>query len=127
MSSSFHESAESIFCINDPYDAPHSAKDNEQDLQIQGNKHVPNIYMKLDDKFPSAGEFKTLLCSTGNKTRLQKLLFSYLTDLAQGLSIEIVYSDGSKCMNLSTQQPMEHYCFNQSEADTVLFHILSFA
>ena len=81
--------------------------------------------MKLDDQFPSTREFKTLLCSTSNKTRLQKLLSSYLTDLAQSLNVEIVYSVGSKCMNLSTQQPMVHYCFNQSEADTILFSAYS--
>ncbi len=116
-----HESAQSIICVNDPYDATHSTKDDERDLRIQGNKHVPNIYIKLDDQFPSAREFKTFLCSTSNKTRLQKLLCSHLTELAQRSNTEIVYSVGSKCMNLSTQQPMENYCFNQSEADTIFF------
>ena len=81
--------------------------------------------MKLDDQFPSAREFKTLLCSTSNKTWLQKLLCSYLTDLAQRLTVEIVYSVGAKCMNLSTQEPIEHYCFSQSEADTILLSAYS--
>ena len=77
-----HESAQSVVYINDPYDAPYSTKDEERDLQIQGNKHVPNIYMKFDDQFLSAREFKTLSCSTSNKTRLQKLLCSYLIDIS---------------------------------------------
>ena len=65
------------------YDASYLTTDEERDLWIQGNKHVPNIYMKLDDHFSSAREFKTLLCSTSNKTQLQKLLCSPLTHLAQ--------------------------------------------
>lgn len=47
--------------------------------------------MKLGDPFPSAGAFKTLLCSFSNKGRLQKLIFSYLTELAQNVDAEIVY------------------------------------
>ena len=41
--------------------------------------------MKLDDPFPSATAFKTLLCSVSNKGRLQKLMCSYLTDFAQNV------------------------------------------
>lgn len=77
--------------------------------------------MKLGDPFPSATAFKTLLCSVSNKGRLQKLICSYLTDLAQNVDVEIVYSVGSRCTNLSSQQPMQDYSFDQSEADTILF------
>ena len=34
---------------------------------------------------------------------------------------EIVYSVGSDCTNLSTQESMPDYSFIQSEADTILF------
>ena len=44
-----------------------------------------------------------------------------LTDLAQKTDREIFYSVGSHCTNLSTQQHMENYSFEQSEADTILF------
>ena len=74
--------------------------------------------MKLGDPFPSATAFKTLLCSVSNKGRL---ICSYLTDLAQNVDVEIVYSVGSRCTNLSSQQPMQDYSFDQSEADTILF------
>ena len=77
--------------------------------------------MKLIDPFPSAQAFKTLLCSDSNKGRLQKLICDYLTDLADSDDAEIVYSASSHCKNLSTKQPMENYCFDQSEADTILF------
>ena len=70
---------------------------------------------------PSAKALKTLLCSVGNKERLQKLICSHLTDLAQNVNAEIVYSVGPHCINLSTQQPMEDYSIEQSEADTILF------
>ena len=83
--------------------------------------HVPNVYMKLNDPFPSARAFKTLLCSTSNKERLQKLICRHLTDVAQSVDTEIVYSVGSKCTNLSTQEFMPDYSFSQSEADTILF------
>ncbi len=103
------------------YDAPYSIKDDERDLRVQGKVHIPNTYMKLDDPFPSARAFKTLLCSVSNKGRLQKLIRSYLTTLAQNLNVEIVYSIGSDCTNLSTQQSMQNYSFDHAEADTILF------
>lgn len=120
-----HSDAFKIICVNDPYDAELSTKDDERDLRVQGKTYVPNTYMKLEDPFPSAKAFKTLLCSISNKGRLQKLICHYLTDLAQSLDIEIVYSVGPHCTNLSTQQQMENYSFRQSEADTVLFSAYS--
>ncbi|KAG0720810.1 hypothetical protein GWK47_047693 [Chionoecetes opilio] len=77
--------------------------------------------MKLGDPFPSARAFSTLLCSISNKRRLQNLICRYLTDLAPRVDAEIIYSVGSNCTNLSTQQSMQNYSFDQSEADTVLF------
>ena len=118
-----HVNAERIVCVNDPYDAPYSNKDNERDQRVHGKVHIPNVYMKLTDPFPSAQNFKTLLCSKSNKGRLQKLVCDYLTDLAESVDAEIVYSVGSHCNNLSTKQPMENYCFEQSEADTILFSV----
>jgi len=115
-----HHSADRIICVNDPYDAAYSTKDDERDLRVQGEAHIPNVYMKLGDSFPSATSFKTLLCSASNKGRLQKLICSYLTDLAQNVNAAIVYSVGSHCTNLSSQQPVENFSFNQSEADTIL-------
>ena len=70
---------------------------------VQGRAHVPNIYMKFNDPFPSARAFKTLLCSSSNKGRLQNLVYRHLTDLAQSVHAEIIYSVGSDCTNLSTQ------------------------
>ena len=119
-----HGNAHRIVCVNDPYNTAYSTKDDERDLRVQGREHVPNIYMKLGNPFPSAREFKTLLCSISNKERLQKLICSYLTDLAQNVDPEILYSVGSHCTNLSAQQPLLHnYSFDQSEADTILFSI----
>ncbi|KAJ8349632.1 hypothetical protein SKAU_G00247620 [Synaphobranchus kaupii] len=91
------------------------------EMERNALKAVINTYMKLGDPFPSAREFKTLLCSVSNKGWLQKLICSYLTDLAQNVDAEMVYSVGSHCTNLSTQQPMQNYSFDQSEADTILF------
>ena len=82
--------------------------------------------MKLSDHFPTAQVFKTLLCSSSNKKGwLQKVICDYLTDLAKSVDAEIVYSVGSHSTNLSTQQPMENYSFDQSGADTVFFSAYS--
>ena len=71
--------------------------------------------MKLDNPFFSATAFKTLLCIFSNKGWLQELICSYLTNLAQNVNAGITYSVGSHCTNLSTQQPMQNYRFDQSE------------
>ena len=110
-----------MLTVSFAYGAAYSTKDDERDLRVQGKAHIPNIYMKLDDPFPSARAFKTLLCSVSNKERLQKLICSYLTDLAKSVDTEIIYSVGSYCTNLSTEQLMQNYSFDQSEADTILF------
>ena len=47
-----------------------------------------------------------------NKGRLQKLICSYLTDLAQSVDAEIIYSVGPHCTNTAT---------DSDHADTVLF------
>ena len=48
---------------------------------------------------------------------------SYLTDFAWSVDVKIMCSVGFHCTNLSTQQPMQSYCFNQSESDIILFSI----
>jgi len=115
-----HNNAHCIICVNDPY-TEISTKDDERDLRVQGKVHIPNIYMKPSDPFPSATAFKTLLCSSSNKRRLQKLIGSYLTDFARNMNVDVIYSIGSHCTNLSSQQNMDQYSFDQSEADTILF------
>ena len=65
-----HNNAHRIICMNDPY-TEISTKDDEQSLWVQGKVHIPNIYMRLDDSFPSAKAFKTMLCGISNKKRLQ--------------------------------------------------------
>ena len=64
-----HANAHRIFCVNDPYDTTYSIKDDERALRVQGRVHVPNVFMKLNDPFPSAKELKTFLCSASNKGR----------------------------------------------------------
>ena len=49
-----HASEKCVICVNDPYDAGFSTKDDERDMQAQGMIHEPNVYMKLEDPFPSA-------------------------------------------------------------------------
>jgi len=52
---------------------------------------------------------------------MQKLIGSYLADFARNTNIDVIYSIGSHCTNLSSQQNMDQYSFDQSEADTIIF------
>ena len=61
-----HADATTIICVNDPYDHAESIKDDERESRIQGQGNIPNVSMKSDNQFPSAREFKTILCSAGN-------------------------------------------------------------
>ena len=45
------------------------------------------------------------------------MICTYLTDLAQSVDREIIYSVGSTC----TKQPMQNYRFDQAEADIFIF------
>ena len=93
-----HVDATTIICINDPYDYTESIKDDERELRIQGQNHIPNVFMKSDDQFPSAREFKTILCSAGNKKRQQNLIKAQLSEISQSINQELLYSVGEECI-----------------------------
>ena len=57
-----HVDATTIIIVNDPYDHAESIKDDERESRIQGQDNIPNVFMKSDNQFPSAREFKTILC-----------------------------------------------------------------
>ena len=82
--------------------------------------------MKPSDPFPSATAFKTLFCSSNNKGQIQKLICSYLADFARNMNVDVIYSIGSHRANLSSQQNMNQYSFNQLEADTIIFSFMQF-
>ena len=75
--------------------------------------------MKPSYPFPSATAFKTLLCSSSNKRRMQKLIGSYLADFARNTNVDVI--NLLYCINLSIQQSMDQYSFDQSEADTITY------
>ncbi|MES9882370.1 MAG: hypothetical protein ABW185_15975 [Sedimenticola sp.] len=118
-----HADATTIICVNDPYDHTESIKDDERELRIQGQGHVPNVFMKSGDKFPSAREFKTVLCSSGNKKRLQVLIKASLCHVAQSTKQALLYSVGEDCVRLQSGEVEESLCFDQCEADTIMLSI----
>jgi len=67
-----HNNAQCIICVNDPC-TEISTKDDERDLRVQGKVHVPNIYIKPSDPFPSATAFKTLLCSSSSSSNKRQM------------------------------------------------------
>ena len=79
-----HKDANSIICVNVPYGQTEFIKDDERELRIQGHGHghIPNVFMKAGDAFPSAREFKTIICSSGNKKRLKTMIKAQLTGIA---------------------------------------------
>jgi len=50
-----------------------------------------------------------------------KLIGSYLADFARNKNIDVIFSIGSHCTNLSSQQKNGSVQFDQSEADTIIF------
>ncbi len=115
-----HVHATTIICVNDPYDHIESIKDDERDSRIQGQGHIPNVYMKSGNQFPSSREFKTILCSAGNKKRLQCLIKTQLSDKSQSINQELLYSVGVECVSLTSGNLKENMSFNQCEADTIM-------
>ena len=81
-----HVNATKIICVNDPYDHAQSIKDKEHDLHVQGEGHIPNVFMKSSHLFPSPHEFKTLLCCPGNKKHLQNLIKGRLSQIAMSVN-----------------------------------------
>lgn len=120
-----HAAATTIICINDPYDRNESIKDDERELRMQGQDCIPNVYMKSSNKFPSPRDFKTFLCSGANKKRLQALIKSQLSNVAQSIDKVLLYSVGVECVNISSNGVEQDLTFDHCEADTIILIILS--
>ena len=79
--------------------------------------------MKSGDMFPSASKFKTILCSAGNKKRLQTLIKAQLSETSKSINQELIYSVGDECVSLSPGNAKDHLSFNHCEADTIMLSI----
>ena len=101
-----HQLATKIFMVNDPY-----------------NLVIPRVFPKLKDKFPTASDFNTFLCSEENKTRLQNLIKIELIRVASTISKELIYSCGKIVWNVSTNKEMIELKCDQCEADTIMFSL----
>ena len=53
------------------------------------------------------------------------MICNYLTDLAQSVDAETIYSVGHHSTNVSIQQPMQNRSLDQSQADTVPFSVFA--
>ena len=116
-----HASVTTIICINDPHGYAVSTKDDECELHIQGQGPIPKVYMKPANLFPMACKFKTILCTAGNKKRLQALIKTHqLSELSKFINQELVYSVCEDCVSLSTGDTKESLSFSQGEADTIM-------
>ena len=95
-------------------------KDDERELRTQDQSHIPNVFVKSDDHFPSARVFKTILCSAVNKKRLQALIKTQLSEISQSVTQELIYSVGEECVGLSSGNNRDDLNFNQCEADIIM-------
>ena len=68
-----HQNASNVFCVNDIYDQIYNIEDDEHERRAAKEQNIPNLYMKSDDKFPTASRFKQLLNSK-NEVRIQNLI-----------------------------------------------------
>ena len=121
-----HADAQCIIWVNDPYDLPYSIKDNEREMRSQGS--VPNVYMKMQDPFPSASDFKLLLSSSGNKMRIQALIKGELGRQAlhhRAINKRMIFSNGQTCIDLTTGVALGDLQFDQAEADTIMLSAYS--
>lgn len=120
-----HPNAERIICVNDSYDQDYNIKDCERMLR-QKQMPIKNVFIKVDDKFPSSKDFHTLLGKPSNKIRLQAFLQRAFQRVAERTGTEIVYCVvGSYARNLTTGKDLpELLCF-QAEADTAMFTMYS--
>ena len=60
--SSRHRYAERIVCVNDVYDSAYSTKEDERDLRLHGQGHIPNACMKLDESLLLTAKGKHYRC-----------------------------------------------------------------
>ena len=118
-----HVNATSIICINDPYDYAESIKDDKRELRIQGHGPILNVYMKPADLFPTACNFKTILCSASNKNCLQAQIKAQLSKLSMSINQKLIYSVGEDCVSLSSGNAEDNLSFSQGEADTTMLSI----
>ena len=82
------------------------------------------MYIKPANLFPMACKFKTILCTAGNKKRLQTLIKTHqLSELSKSINQELVYSVGEDCVSLSTGDTKESLSFSQGEADTIMLSV----
>ena len=108
-----------------PYGQTKSIKDDERELRIQRDGHIPNVFVKAGDAFPSAREFKAIICSSGNNKRLQTMIKAQLTGIAQSIKQEVLYSVGEECTSLSSGTSLDELSFSQCEADTIMLSCMS--
>ena len=120
-----HPDAIKLILVNDPYDLPFSLKDDEHDRRSHGKSITPRVFPKLIDRFPSASEFKIILCGPENKCKLQQLVKIELSRIASTVLPELIYSCGTSVINLSTGGEVPEFKCNQYEADTIMFSIYS--
>ena len=114
-----HGDTDRIIYVNDPYDAAYSTKDTSETSRCRV-RHVSTT---------PTWNWQTFLCQSVQTAAVEghqqgpaeKLICSYLTDLAQSVDIETIYSVGPLSTNVSTQQPMQNHNFDLPEADIVLF------
>ena len=51
-----HQNASKVFCVNNIYDQDYNIKDDGHERRAAKGQNISNLYMKTDDKFPTASD-----------------------------------------------------------------------
>ena len=96
-----HVNADTIICVNDPYDYENSTKDVERHRRAKGYGQIPNKFFKPD------GDLAKLLAKSENKTRLHNFSLKCMQGKLATHNKNIFFSVGRSCINLraGVQEP----------------------
>ena len=120
---SWHSAATKMVYVNDVYNLENTVKDDERDRRSKNMKNIPNMSIKLADKFPSSTQFTSIISNSRNKVRLLQLIEMKLKENSSTTVNKIIQCTGLSAKSLFTGLNIHEFDLNRAKADTVIFTI----
>ena len=98
-------------------------KDDEQDRRSKNIKNIPNMSIKLADKFLSSTQFTSIISNSRNKVRLLQLIEMKLKENSSTTVNKIIQCTGLSAKSLFTGLNIHEFDLNHTEVDTAIFTI----
>ena len=92
---SWHSAATKMVYVN-------TVKDDERDRRSKNMKNIPNMSIKLADKFPSSTQFTSIISNSRNKVRLLQLIEMKLKENSSTTVNKIIQCTGLSAKSLFT-------------------------